>query len=61
MKNNNLILIISIICLISVPLSATCQNIKTDKKLQKGLSEILSDFNGTAGVYVYNLKTNREA
>lgn len=61
MNYKNLLLYISITCLISIPLSAISQNIKTDKKLQKTLSEITSDFNGTAGVYVYNLKTNKEA
>lgn len=39
----------------------TAQEIKTDNKLEKALAEITEDFNGTAGVYVYNLKTGKEA
>lgn len=34
---------------------------KTDKKLQKQLHELLDKFHGTAGVYVRNLKTGKEA
>lgn len=37
------------------------QNVKTDRALQKGLEEITRDFKGIAGVYVYNLKTGKEA
>src|SRR5690606_5595319 len=37
------------------------QVIETDHNLQKGLEELTSNFNGTAGVYVYHLKTNKEA
>lgn len=32
-----------------------------DKSLEKGLKEIVKDFNGDVGVYVYNLRTNTEA
>ncbi|HEU5054776.1 MAG TPA: serine hydrolase [Hanamia sp.] len=34
---------------------------KTDKKLEKQLRELLDKFHGTAGVYVRNLKTGKEA
>lgn len=36
-------------------------HIKTDKKLQKALVELTKDFDGVPGIYVYNLKTNKEA
>lgn len=34
---------------------------KTDKKLQKILTELQKDFGGTVGIYVKNLKTGKEA
>ncbi|WP_026810921.1 serine hydrolase [Arenibacter latericius] len=34
---------------------------QTDKILESGLKDIVSDFKGDVGVYVYNLKTNSEA
>lgn len=34
---------------------------QTDKKLEKGLAELVKDFEGDVGIYVYNLKTNKEA
>src|SRR5690606_13333636 len=37
------------------------QVIETDQSLQKGLEELTRDFKGTAGVYVYHLKTNKQA
>lgn len=37
------------------------QEITIDKELGEGLKQLTADFNGTAGVYVYNLKTNKEA
>lgn len=37
------------------------QKLRTDKKLNKALTGLVEDFNGTAGVYVYNLKTGKEA
>src|SRR5690606_15209676 len=37
------------------------QTAKTDKKLQNALKELAANFNGKVGVYVYNLKTNKEA
>jgi beta-lactamase class A len=42
------------------PSTAFCQY-KTDKKLEKELKELLDTFHGTAGVYVRNLKTGKEA
>lgn len=58
MKSISLLLLI-ILTAISFSLSA--QTLKTDKKLQTGLEEILGDFKGTAGVYVCHLKKGREA
>lgn len=37
------------------------QNVETDHILQKGLENITRNFKGVAGVYVYNLKTGKEA
>lgn len=34
---------------------------KTDKKLEKGLADLVKDFKGDVGIYVYNLKTKKEA
>ncbi|HEA19470.1 hypothetical protein LCGC14_1072750 [marine sediment metagenome] len=34
---------------------------KTDKKLEKGLRELVGEFNGDVGIYVYNLKTGKVA
>ncbi|MGB7394435.1 MAG: serine hydrolase [Pricia sp.] len=34
---------------------------KTDKKLEKGLKELVKNFEGDVGVYVYDLKNNKEA
>lgn len=34
---------------------------KTDNKLEQGLAELLTGFKGDAGIYVYNLKTRKEA
>lgn len=43
--------------------SSPCQaqQLKLDKKLQQKLIELTKDFKGTAGIYVYNLKTGKEA
>lgn len=37
------------------------QVIETDPILQKGIEDLTRDFKGIAGVYVYNLKTGKEA
>lgn len=37
------------------------QERKTDRKLEKALAELVKGFNGTAGVYVLNLKTGKYA
>ncbi|MGC1632069.1 MAG: serine hydrolase [Gelidibacter sp.] len=34
---------------------------QTDKKLEKGLAELVKNFEGDVGIYVYNLKTKKEA
>lgn len=34
---------------------------EVDETLREKLEELIEDFNGVAGVYVYNLKTNKEA
>lgn len=43
------------------PKFSTAQKEETDLQLQRGLEELTKDFNGTVGVYVYNLKTGMEA
>lgn len=53
------LLLFPILTAISFSLSA--QSLKTDRKLQAALEEILGDFKGTAGVYVYHLKKGKEA
>lgn len=53
-----------IFTLLFIALVMSCgfaQQHRTDKDLQRSLEQLTSDFNGTAGVYVYNLKTGREA
>lgn len=44
-----------------VPAQLRAQTIKTDKKLEAALEDMLGDFKGTAGIYVYHLKKGREA
>jgi beta-lactamase class A len=44
---------------ISFPLSS--QTLETDNQLQRTLEEMLVDFNGTVGVYVYHMKSGEEA
>lgn len=34
---------------------------KTDKKLETGLTELVKEFEGDVGIYVYHLKTKKEA
>ncbi len=34
---------------------------QTDRKLEKGLAELVKNFEGDVGIYVYNLKTEMEA
>ncbi|MEO6893526.1 MAG: serine hydrolase [Ginsengibacter sp.] len=48
------------ISLIMSPSTSFCQY-KTDEKLENELKELLDSFHGTAGVYVRNLKTGKEA
>ena len=55
----NLLLLFSL--LISATSTVFSQKRQTDKELGKALKEITSDFNGDVGIYVYNLKTNKEA
>ncbi|HSP40208.1 MAG TPA: serine hydrolase [Gillisia sp.] len=43
------------------PFLLISQNVQTDHALQKELEEITRDFKGVAGVYVYHLKTGKEA
>ncbi len=42
-------------------LQVKAQEATTDYKLQQSLKELTRDFEGIAGVYVYNLRTNKEA
>ncbi|HWV74990.1 MAG TPA: serine hydrolase [Pseudosphingobacterium sp.] len=41
--------------------AASAQKERIDHKLQRKLEELTADFKGTVGVYVYNLKTGKEA
>jgi beta-lactamase class A len=43
------------------PHQSKAQRIKTDRKLQAALEDIVSNFKGTAGLYVYHLKSAEEA
>ncbi|UTA70010.1 serine hydrolase [Emticicia sp. 21SJ11W-3] len=58
MKNLRTYFILTL-CLIAYVSSATAQTLKEDKKLKAQLQEILNGFNGDAGIYVQNLKTNK--
>lgn len=50
------------ILLISIlPRDLQAQKPRTDKKLQAALEDMLKDFKGKAGVYVYHLKSGKEA
>src|SRR5690606_2290911 len=44
-----------------IPGELKAQKIRTDKKLKASLEELVRDFRGTAGIYVYHLKTGKEA
>jgi len=48
-------------CLFATHTYAQLKPHKQDKKLQQALESLLNGFKGTAGVYVYNLKTQKEA
>jgi len=57
-------LLTAFLCLLlgsAVPAGLKAQEIKTDKRLEESLHDVLKDFNGIAGVYVYHLKTKKEA
>lgn len=58
MKNNTILLLLALVSTITL---STAQERVTDEKLQKGLEDLTKDFNGTVGVYVYNLATGKEA
>lgn len=58
MKYTYSLLIMTLLC--SLFITAKAQKAKVDRKLESALQEIVKDFHGTIGVYVYNLKTNRE-
>ena len=58
MKNHIYIFICSFMTVFSFTANAQYQ---TDKKLENKLRVLLSSFHGTAGVYVRNLKTGKEA
>lgn len=50
------------LCLLVVltSLSLNLQAQKTDKKLEKGIRELIKDFHGDIGIYVHDLKKNRK-
>ena len=47
--------------IVLIPGELKAQKIRSDKKLQASLEELVKDFKGTAGIYVYHLKTGKEA
>jgi beta-lactamase class A len=49
--------VLTIACAVSIQ----AQQPRHDKKLQQELENLTRDFRGTLGIYVYNLKTGREA
>lgn len=53
--------IISLLSFLFIPAILLSQETRTDENLEKELQKITSGFNGTAGVYVYNLSTGKEA
>lgn len=59
MKRCLFLFFLQVLLLVPAPLRA--QAIKTDKKLQAALEDMLGGFKGTAGIYVYHLKKGREA
>ncbi|HET8855885.1 MAG TPA: serine hydrolase [Salinimicrobium sp.] len=50
-----------LIAVLAVSVYGIAQERTTDKELEQALREMTSDFRGTAGVYVYNLETGKEA
>lgn len=61
MRNSTLqfLLVFAFSCGVMSNLQA--QNIETDEKLQQHLNDLTQGFKGVAGIYVYNLKTHKEA
>lgn len=54
----------SILCSVAFSLLCTLflmAQIQTDNKLEKELTQLVSTFKGDVGIYVYNLKTKKEA
>lgn len=53
---------ISVVYLLTliIPGELKAQKTRIDKKLQASLEELVKDFKGSAGIYVYHLKTGRE-
>lgn len=54
-----LLLLLSLILFTNT--KAISQERETDKDLERALKELTAGFNGDIGIYVYNLKTNKEA
>jgi beta-lactamase class A len=62
MSTNHLLIAFLCLLLISAAnIELKAQEAKTDKKLQESLQDAVKDFNGIAGVYVYHLRTEKEA
>src|SRR5690554_4288807 len=59
MKHPYPFLLMITLCSLFLPVKA--QKPKADQKLEHALQKIVKEFNGTIGVYVYNLKTHKEA
>lgn len=52
---------VTLFLLMALSSSTGFSQFKTDRKLENQLKELLDSFHGTAGVYVRNLKTGKEA
>ncbi len=54
-------LFVLMITIYSLFYTANAQEPKVDRKLETALKAMTEDYHGTIGIYVYHLKTNREA
>ena len=57
----SLLILLFLQILILLPAQLRAQTVKKDQNLQTALEEMLGNFKGTAGVYVYHLKRGEEA
>jgi beta-lactamase class A len=50
-----------LLALLLFPVIALAQQIKTDRKLENKMTDLVKGFKGTVGIYVMNLKTGKQA